>query len=84
MPNLFTDIKSFDQKQYICKTCHSKVLKGKTPCQAVCNEMYVDDVPNELLCLEKLEQILIAQRIIFEKILVMPKGHQKKTEGGNM
>ena len=39
MANLFTDIKSFDKKQYICKTCHSKVSKGKTPCQAVCNDM---------------------------------------------
>ena len=43
--------------------------------------MYIDDVPNELLCLEKLEQILIAQRIVFEKIVVMPKGQQKKVKG---
>ncbi|RMX44535.1 hypothetical protein pdam_00006061, partial [Pocillopora damicornis] len=26
---------SFDGKEYICKTCHSKVLKGELPCQAV-------------------------------------------------
>ncbi|XP_028413533.1 uncharacterized protein LOC114536369 [Dendronephthya gigantea] len=43
--------------------------------------MYVDDIPNELLCLEKLEQILLAQRIVFEKIIVMPKGQQKKVKG---
>ena len=79
--NLFTDIKSFDKKHYICKTCHAKVLKGKIPCQAVYNDMHVDEVPNELQSLEKLEQILIAQRIVFEKIIVMPKGQQRKVKG---
>ena len=43
--------------------------------------MYVDEIPPELACLEKLEQILIAQRIVFEKIIVMPKGQQKKVKG---
>ena len=40
----------------------------------------VDDLPPEL-SLEKLEQILIAQRIVFEKIIVMPKGQQRKIKG---
>ena len=53
--NMFTDIKSFDHKEYICKTCHSKVLKDKIPCQAICNNMYVDEIPAELSSLEKLE-----------------------------
>ena len=78
---LFTDIKSFDDKEYICKTCHSKVLKGKIPYQATCNNMYVDNIPVELASLEKLEQILVAQRIVFEKIIVMPKGQQRKVKG---
>ena len=38
------------------------------------NNMYVDEIPRELSSLEKLEQILIAQRIVIEKIVVMPKG----------
>ena len=54
---LFTDIKSFDEKQYICKTCHTKVLKGQVPCQAVCNKLNVYELPPELSILEKLEQI---------------------------
>ena len=33
------------------------------------------------MLLEKLEQILIAQRIVFEKIVVTPKGQQKKVSG---
>ena len=38
VPNtLFTDIASFDNKEYICVTCHSKIVKGKIPCQAVYN-----------------------------------------------
>lgn len=44
--------------------------------------MYVDEIPPELACLEKLEQVLIAQRIVFEKIMVMPKGPQRKVKGG--
>ena len=79
--NIFTDKFSFDNKKYICKTCHSKIIKGKVPCQAVYNDMFVDDIPTELSSLEKLEQILIAQRIVFEKIVVMPKGQQRKIKG---
>jgi hypothetical protein len=79
--SMFTNITSFDNKEYICSTCHSKVAKGKIPCQAVCNNMSVDEIPVELALLEKLEQILIAQRIVFEKIIIMPKGHQKKVSG---
>ena len=79
--SVYTNITSFDSKEYICSTCHSKVKKGQIPCQAVCNNMYVDEIPVELAVLEKLEQILIAQRIVFEKIIVMPKGQQKKVLG---
>ena len=60
---------SFDGKQYICNTCHSKVITGKLPCQAVVNNTYVDEIPTELSSLEKQEQILIAQRIVFKKIV---------------
>ena len=73
---------SFDGKEYICNTCNSKVKQGKVPCQAVIKNMYVDDTPVELASLEKLEQILIAQRTVFEKvIIVMPKGQQRKVKG---
>ena len=41
----------------------------------------VDQIPSELECLEKLEQILIAQRIVFEKIIIMSKGQQRKIKG---
>ena len=45
---------SFDGKEYniICKTCPSKVIKGELPCQAVVNNMYVDETPTQLASLE--------------------------------
>ena len=52
--NVFTEKLSFDNKEYICKTCHSKVIKGKVLCQAVYNDMFADDIPAELSTLEKL------------------------------
>ena len=58
-------------------TCHSKVIKGKLPCQAVVNSMYVDEIPIELSSLETIEQI----RIVFEKIVVMHKGQRNKIKG---
>ena len=64
---VFTNTASFDNKEYICTTCHSKVVKGKIPCQAVYNDMSVDKIPAEFALLEKLEQILIAQRIVLER-----------------
>ncbi|CAB3982978.1 Hypothetical predicted protein [Paramuricea clavata] len=72
---------SFDGKNYICKTCHAKLLKGQQPCQAVVNNLFVVETPTELAALEKLEQILVAQRIVFEKIVIMPKGQQRKIKG---
>ena len=76
---LFTSVTSFNGNMYICNTCHVTIKKkNKTPCQAVYNNLAVDDVPPELASLEKLEQILVSQRIVFQKIVVMPKGQQRK------
>ena len=45
------------------------------------NNMYGDEITTELTSLEKLEQIQIAQRIVFEKIVVMHKRQQRKIKG---
>ena len=59
---LFTSVTSFNGNMYICNTCHVTIKKkNKTPCQALHNNLEVDDVPPELASLEKLEQILISQ-----------------------
>ena len=50
----FNNQQLFDgKKKYVCNTCHSKVIKGKLPCQAVVSNMYVDEIPTELSSLEK-------------------------------
>ena len=41
----------------------------------------VDDVPTELGNLKNLEQIINAQRIVFEKVIVTPKRQQSKIKG---
>ena len=80
--HLFTSVTSFNGNMYICNTCHVTIKKkNKTPCQAVYNNLSVDDVPPELAGLAKLEQILVSQRIVFQKIIVMPKGQQRKIRG---
>ena len=79
---LFTSVTSFNGNMYICKTCDVTIKKkNKIPCQAVCNNLAVDDAPPEIANLEKLEQILVSQRIVFQKIVVMPKGQQRKIRG---
>ena len=41
----------------------------------------MDEIPTELSSPEKLEKILIAQQIVFEKTVVMHKGQQRKSKG---
>ena len=56
-------------------------MLGSIPCPTVVNNLYVDDVPNDLEVLSKLEKILVVKRIVFEKIVIMPKGQQRKIKG---
>ena len=80
--DIFTGIKSFDNVEDICNTCCLlKVRKGRIPCQAVCNKLCVDEIPPVLQSLRKLESVLIAKRLVFQKIVVMPKEQQKKIRG---
>ena len=51
----------------MCKTCHSKVFKRNVPCQAVYSNLCLDEISPELFVLLKLERILIAQIIGFER-----------------
>ena len=72
---------SFDNVEYICGTCHLKAKKGQIPCQAVYNKLDIDEMPSVLEALRKLESVLVAQRLVFQKIVVMPKGQRKKIRG---
>ena len=72
---------SFDGRFYICKTCHQKLQKKKVPCQSVWNDLICPVIPDELKVLKNLERILIAKRIPFKKIVIMPEEQSPKMKG---
>ena len=74
-------IQTYDGKYYICKTCQNKLKKGKTPCKAVWNRLELDDLPDDLAKLHTLEKAIICKRILFRKVLIMPKGQMPKIKG---
>ncbi|XP_026114512.1 uncharacterized protein LOC113092934 isoform X2 [Carassius auratus] len=68
-------------KLWICLTCHRKILCGQLPEESVANNMHLVDVPNQLKCLNSLEQHLIARNIPFMKLLCLPRGKQHGCHG---
>ena len=47
----------------------------------MCNKLEVFNLPSELLDVNKLEKVLIAKRILFKKVVIMPKGNSPKVKG---
>lgn len=54
------------------------LIKEKVLCQAVVNGFQLENVPQELDCLNTLEVILIAKRLLFQKIVIISKGQTPK------
>ena len=79
--DVFHEIQSFDQCKCICITCDKHLKKNKTPPQAVSNKLMLDPIPDVLKDMNRLEKTLIAKRILFKKIMIMPKGQQPKIRG---
>jgi len=79
--NLFTPVLSFDSIYYICCTCDRHLSEKEIPCQAVWNKLSLDDLPEEIAVLNRLEKVLFSKRILFKKISIMPKGQQPKIKG---
>ena len=69
---------SADGKQYICITCHKKLLKGTLPAQVVCHNLQIFELPSRFRDLEK---IIVAKRLLFKKVTIMPKGLCSKIKG---
>ena len=46
-------MKLFDEKLYICETCHKNLNKNGIPCQPVCNKPSLDPILDELKNLKK-------------------------------
>ncbi|XP_056093733.1 uncharacterized protein LOC130072579 [Rhinichthys klamathensis goyatoka] len=68
-------------KLWICPTCHRKIISGKLPEESVANNMHLVDIPNQLKCLNSLEQHLVARNIPFLKLLCLPRGKQNGCHG---
>ena len=64
------------QNQFICKTCLGYLKRGKLPPHSVMNSLKLDATDAEIerdgLALSELENSLIASRIIFQKIFLLP------------
>ena len=81
VPIIKTNVRSFDEKFYICVSCNKKCLKNQIPCQAVYNKFSFDVIPPCLQSLNCLESALISRRLLFKKIMIMPKGQFPKIKG---
>ena len=79
----FSHILSFDSSQYICITCNRKLKskKDQTPYQAVCNKLELYNFSQNLSDINRLEKVLIAKRLLFKKVVIMPKGNSPKIKG---
>ena len=72
---------SAQDKQWICKTCHSALKRGVLLAQAKANNLNLDDIPMELSDLNPLEIRLISLRIPFMKLVALPCGKQHAIHG---
>ena len=79
----FSHVQRFNGNEYICSTCHKKRKSKKkvTPCQAVCNRLEIYNLPCNLSDINRLERVLVAKRLLFKKVVIMPKGNSPKIKG---
>ena len=75
-----TGIKSINDTEWICSTCHSNLKDGRLPSCAKANKMTFPDKP-EVLNLTVLEERLISPRIPFMQIRELPSGGQLSIHG---
>ena len=69
-----------DDKRYVCITCHSYLVRGKLPPQAAVNGLLLENIPSSLRVTE-LESVLIAQRVLFMKLMALSRGRQRAIHG---
>ena len=72
---------SIDGSTYICHTCHGALKLGRIPAQSKANMMTLDEIPDELKDLNTLELHIICKRILFMKLVKLPRGKQKGIRG---
>ena len=76
-----TGLKSIDNSEWICGTCHSNLKAGKLPSCAKANKMNFPEKPDVLKDLTPLEERLISPRIPFMQLRELPSGGQLSIHG---
>ena len=76
-----TGLKSIDNTEWICGTCHSTLKGGKLPTCAKANKMTFPEKPDVLKDLTPLEERLISPRIPFMQVRELPRGGQLSIHG---
>ena len=67
---LHCPVRSFDEKIYVCDTCHKHLSRNEMPYQAVFSNMSVDPIQDKLKDFKKSGKILISKGIIFKKMAI--------------
>ena len=75
-----TGVKSVNNTEWICNTCHLNIKQGKLPQCSKANGMGFPDKPS-VLDLTPLEERLISPRIPFMQIRELPRGGQLSIHG---
>ena len=74
-------ISSTDGSTYICLNCDRTLKSGRVPAQSKANCMDLEEIPDELKDLNNLELHTICKRILFMKLVKLPRGKQKGIKG---
>ena len=74
-------IYSVNSSIYICHNCHRTLKSGRVPAQSKANGMDLEQVPDELKDLNNMEVHTICKRILFMKLVKLPRGKQKGIKG---
>ena len=74
-------LSSIDGSTYICHSCHRTLKLGRIPAQSKANRMELEEIPDELKNLNNLELHFICKRILFMKLVKLPRGKQKGIRG---
>ena len=76
-----TKVKHSSGKVNISITCHLKVSKFQVPCQAETNNLCLNQIPEAIKILNKLETSFLCKLLLFKKVVIMAKGQSPKFIG---
>ena len=77
IPQCKMNCETVSHKHWICYTCHRQILNGKMPVDTYSYGLQLPKILDELKSLNKLEKQLISLRILFMKLVHLPKGNQR-------